>query len=147
VQATVAPRATPKQLAKALLALWARIGRGHEGETFRLFEELGLTVTQMKTLQVLSQCTEELSVKELSDKLKLSLPSASRTTDALLRRGWVERREDEHDRRMKRVRITPEGRSIAERIASARLAGLEDFAASLTDEQRLALHTAISDLI
>jgi len=76
----------------------------------------------------------------------LSLPGASRIVDALLRRGWLERREDLHDRRMKRVGITPDGREVVDRIETARLAGLEDYAASLTPEQRNRLSSALSDL-
>ena len=37
---------------------------------------------------------------------------------------------------MKRVGITPDGRKVIDRIETARLAGLEDYAASLTPEQR-----------
>ena len=88
----------------------------------------------------------EVSVKEVSDRLALSLPGASRTVDALLRRGWVERREDPADRRMKRVGITPDGREVIDRIENARLAGLEDYAASLTREQRATLSSALSNL-
>jgi DNA-binding MarR family transcriptional regulator len=128
------------------MSFWIRTTRGHEGATFEMLENLGVTITQVKALQVLANCADEVTVKELSDKLKLSLPSASRTTDGLLQRGWLERREDDRDRRMKRIRITPAGREIAEAIVSARMAGLEDFAASLTDAQRTALHAAITDI-
>ena len=41
----------------------------------------------------------------------MSLPNASRTVDGLLQRGLVERREDEHDRRVKRVGAQREGRA------------------------------------
>ena len=41
---------------------------------------------------------------------------ASRTVEGLLQRGLVERREDEHDRRMKRVRITKAGGAAVARI-------------------------------
>ena len=55
----------------------------------------------------------------------------------------LERREDELDRRVKRVRVTADGRAIAKRIRDALLAGLEDFAASLTPDQLSALHEAL----
>ena len=51
--------------------------------------------------------TARVSVKELAEELGLSLPGASRAVDALLQRGLVERREDEHDRRMKRAARSP----------------------------------------
>jgi DNA-binding MarR family transcriptional regulator len=108
--------------------------------------ELDISITQMKTLHALDECADEVSVKELADRLGLSLPGASRMVDGLLRRGWLERREDPADRRMKRVGITPDGRKVIDRIETARLAGLENYAASLTPEQRARLSSALSDL-
>jgi DNA-binding MarR family transcriptional regulator len=113
---------------------------------YALIAELDISITQMKTLHVLAEGGSEVSVKELSDRLGLSLPGASRIVDALMRRGWLERREDPDDRRMKRIGITAEGRKALDRIETARLAGLEDYAASLTPEQRTRLSSALSDL-
>jgi DNA-binding MarR family transcriptional regulator len=137
---------SPKQLAGELLELWHHLMRGSTQQMYAVIAELDLTITQMKALHVLSDLDREVSVKELSDRLALSLPGASRTVDALLRRGWVERREDPDDRRMKRVGITNAGRSIVDRIETARLAGLEQYATSLTPEQRTRLSEALPDL-
>jgi DNA-binding MarR family transcriptional regulator len=147
VQASSAPaQVSPKQLAAELLEFWHHLMRGSAPHAYRLLEELDLTITQMKAMHSLSDCGCEISVKDLADRLGLSLPGASRTVDALLRRGWAERREDEEDRRMKRVGITDAGRAVVERIDSARLAGLEQYTAGLSPEQRAALASALSDL-
>ena len=113
---------------------------------FALLDELDLSMSHVKALGVLSDSGCELSVKEVSEQMGLSLPGASRTVDALLRRGYLERHEDETDRRMKRIAITPEGRDVARRIVEARLEGLETFTASLTPEQRDRLMSALTDL-
>lgn len=120
--------------------------RGSAASVYQLVEDLDLSLTQMKALHALSDCVREVSVKELSDRLGMSLPGTSRTVDAMLRRGWLERREDEHDRRMKRVGITDAGREVVERIDTARLAGLQQYTAALSPEQRAALSAALSDL-
>jgi DNA-binding MarR family transcriptional regulator len=135
-----------RKLAAELLELWHHLMRGSSQQMYALIAELDVSITHMKTLHVLADGGSELSVKELSDRLGLSLPGASRIVDALMRRGWLERREDPDDRRMKRVRITDEGRKVLDRIEAARLAGLEDYAASLTPEQRTRLSSALSDL-
>ncbi len=109
-----------------------------------MLEELDLGITQIKTLDVVSGCDSELSVKELSEHLGLSLPSASRTVEALLQRGWLERREDEHDRRVKRIRVTPGGRDVVARVNGVRLQGLERFAASLEPAQRAELSRRVA---
>jgi DNA-binding MarR family transcriptional regulator len=143
---TASKQVSSRKLAAELLELWHHLMRGSSDKMYALIAELDLSITQMKTLHVLAEGGSEVSVKELSDRLGFSLPGASRIVDALLRRGWLERQEDPDDRRMKRVGITAEGRKVLDRIETARLAGLEDYAASLTPEQRNRLSSALSDL-
>jgi DNA-binding MarR family transcriptional regulator len=147
VQATTATsQESTKKLAAELLTLWHHLMRGSSQHLYALIDELDLSITQMKTLHSLADCYRELSVKELAERLRISLPGASRIVDALLRRGWLERAEDPADRRMKRVGITAGGREVLERIETARLVGLEEYAASLSPEQRTRLMHALSDL-
>jgi DNA-binding MarR family transcriptional regulator len=143
---TDAKQVSSKELAADLLELWHHLMRGSNEQMYAVIAELDISITQMKTLHALSDCPREISVKQVSDRLNLSLPGASRIVDALLRRGWVERREDPDDRRMKRIGITDAGRKILERIETARLVGLEQYADSLTAEQRSRLSAALSDL-
>jgi DNA-binding MarR family transcriptional regulator len=143
---TDAKQVSSKELAAELLELWHHLMRGSSQQLYALIAELDISITHMKTLHALSECAREISVKQVSERLNLSLPGASRIVDALLRRGWVERREDPDDRRMKRIGITDAGREIIERIETARLVGLEQYANSLTGEQRSRLSAALSDL-
>jgi DNA-binding MarR family transcriptional regulator len=135
-----------QELATELLTLWHHLMRGQSHRMFALLDELDLGMSHIKALQVLSECGCELSVKEVSGQLGLSLPGASRTVDALLRRGYLERREDQEDRRIKRIGITPAGRDVARRIVGARLEGLEEFTSALDAGQRARLMSALSDL-
>jgi DNA-binding MarR family transcriptional regulator len=66
--------------------------------------------------------------------------------DGLLRRGLLSRHEDTEDRRIKRVRLTEDGRTMVHRIDTARLQGLEAYAATLSDDQRAALTAALVEL-
>ena len=113
---------------------------------FALLDELDLSHDARQGAGRAADCGCELSVKEVSEELGLSLPGASRTVDALVRRGYLERREDDQDRRMKRIGVTDAGRDVARRIIEARLAGLEQFTSSLTPEQRTRLMAALTDL-
>ena len=133
-------------MAGELLELWSHLMRGSSRQMFAILGELDLTMTQMKTLGMLDDCVEEVSVKELSERLGLSLPATSRTVDGLLRRGLLSRHEDTEDRRIKRVRLTEDGRTMVHRIVTARLQGLESYAATLSDEQRAALMAALVEL-
>jgi DNA-binding MarR family transcriptional regulator len=136
---------TPQQLAAELLDFWGCLMRGRT-EVYALFEELDLSFTQIKTMAFLDHNDGDPSVKDLSESLGLSLAGTSRTVDALLRRGWVDRREDEQDRRVKRLRLTADGATVLSRIEAARLAGITDFTAALTPAQRARLSAVIADL-
>jgi DNA-binding MarR family transcriptional regulator len=136
VQATsTGPQVTPQELATQLVALWQGLMRGSASGVYAIVADLDLSLTQMKTMHALADSGSEVSVKELADRLGLSLPATSRTVDALLRRGWLERREDEPDRRMQRVGITPAEREIANG-STTRACGRRQFTASLTPEQQ-----------
>ena len=147
VQVSADRRVAASTLARDLLAVMLYIHK-HSGRDFYvLVEELDLTLTQLKALHVLDIAAEETSVKELAEGLGLSLPAASRTVDGLLRRGYLERREDDRDRRVKRVRLTPAGRDAVARLSEARLAGLEAFASTLSETERNRLGGAIESLL
>jgi DNA-binding MarR family transcriptional regulator len=136
--------ATPAAVAASMLDLWRQILKGSTRDLYRLLAELDLSMTQLKLLHVLTECRDEISVKTLAEELSMSLPNASRTVDALLQRGLVERREDPDDRRVKRVGATKAARELIDRVDTARLQGLEAWAAELSPEQRTALQDALS---
>jgi DNA-binding MarR family transcriptional regulator len=127
-----------------MLDLWRQILKGSTRDLYRLLSELDLSMTQLKLLHVLVECETEISVKELAEALAMSLPNASRTVDALLQRGLVERREDSIDRRVKRVGATDAARDLIDRVDTARLQGLEAWAAELSPVQRRKLLDALS---
>jgi DNA-binding MarR family transcriptional regulator len=144
---TAADRAAPAadELAEQLLALWRAVLAPRGVATYAIFEELDLTLTQVKTLIALS--AEELTVKDLAERLGLSLPGASRAVDALVERGLLGRREDTTDRRMKRLRCTDDGRDALERLDEARLAGVSQFTATLPAAQRKRLSAALRPIL
>ncbi|UGS35459.1 MarR family winged helix-turn-helix transcriptional regulator [Capillimicrobium parvum] len=137
---------TPHRVAEQLVALWHHC-LSDATRLYSLLAELDIGLTDMKLMHHLSHSRTEPTVKELADSMRLSLPGASRAADALLRRGWVERREDEQDRRMKRLRITDDGRDVLRRVEEARLAGLESLIATLPAEDLDRLGAAIGPIL
>ena len=69
-----------------------------------------LAPTQMGTLMkvALGPCT----MSALARYQAVSLPTISKSVDMLVRRGWLERWVDKHDRRHTMVRLTVEGRRV-----------------------------------
>ncbi len=133
-------------VAEQLLALWKYVAREAGGEVADLLEELELSLAQLKTLEALVAHSDSPSVKDLSAMLGCSLANSSRAVDSLVRRGLLERREDEHDRRVKRLTVTDAGRDALARIDGLRLRGLQHFADSLSADQRAGLAEALDGL-
>jgi len=129
-----------------MLALWRLLLAGSTRSLYAMLADADLSMTQLKMLHVLVECQTEVSVKEIAEQLSMSLPNASRTVDGLLQRGLVERREDEHDRRVKRVGPTQAARDLIDRVDTARLQGIEAWAEDLSPVQRQTLLDALSIL-
>jgi len=133
------------ELAECLLTVWRRVIQQGGVDTYSIFEELDVTLTQVKALTALA--ADELTVKELAERLGLSLPGASRAVDALVCRELLHRREDADDRRMKRLGCTDAGRAALIRLDEAKLRGLEAFAATLPAGQRKQLIAALRPIV
>ena len=140
--------ASDRELGYRLGAVMLRCMSSDGGTAIRVIDESGLTFTQMKVLMTLAGAVDERStLKPLAEKLGLSLPSASRAVDELVNRDLVARIEDETDRRQKRLSLTPAGEQLSQRVVAARLEGLGQFAASLTDTERERLGEALALLL
>lgn len=147
VQASIssAPFAAAAELAEDLLALWRHVMSAGNADAYAIFEELDLTITQVKALSAVAR--RELTVSELAEQLGLSLPGASRAVDALVSRDLLHRREDPDDRRQKRLLATDAGRDALRRLDEARLAGLAAFAATLPAAQCKRLSGALRPIL
>jgi len=90
---------------------------------------------------------EQPTLSSVAEKLGLSLPSASRAVDWLVKHEYVVRAEDPDDRRARRLELTDSGRSLAHQLLAARLEGLGQFAASLSEDERERLESALELLL
>ena len=118
-----------------------------QGGFLEAIDELDLSFSQIKALQTLSTVhVPELSVKQLGDSLGLSLPAGSRAVDGLVQRGLVTRTEDVEDRRMKRVRLTPDAEALIARLIDVRFAELGKFVETLSPRERKKLGEALEVL-
>ena len=140
--------AADRELGYRLGAVMLRCMSADGGTAIRVIDESGLTFTQMKILMTLAGTRDEPpSLKPVAEGIGISLPSASRAVEGLVKRALVARTEDPSDRRQRLLSLTEAGQELADRIMAARLEGLGQFAASLTDEQRTRLEQALELLI
>jgi DNA-binding MarR family transcriptional regulator len=79
---------------------------------------LHLTLPQIKMLFLLS-LRPNAAGQELSRTLGVSLATVTGTVDRLVAQGLVTRREDPHDRRVRRIDLSPAGRDIVDRMVTA----------------------------
>jgi DNA-binding MarR family transcriptional regulator len=119
------------------------------GAVIKTIDDTGLNFPQMKALVALAGHDEEPlpTVKAIAERLGISLASASRAVDDLVKRELATRVEDPDDRRVRRVSLTTEGQGIADELMAARLVGLEKFVASLSAVERRKLEAALEVLL
>jgi len=95
--------------------------------TDRLLDEAtggGLTPTQYEALIFVNR-HGGCSAKSLAEGLHISIPSSTRLVDRLVRKGLMDRREGDADRRLVRLSVTDAGRRALAAVHEARIARLE----------------------
>ena len=76
---------------------------------------LGISMAQLHILYTV-QRNGEMTMSRLADVLNVSLSSATGLVDRIAERGFVERSHPPEDRRVVRIRVTPEGTKMLEQI-------------------------------
>src|SRR6187402_4007894 len=105
-----------------------------------------LTFSQLRMLWILDHAGSDLAVNELAEQVSLSLPAAGRAVDGMVRIGLLTRREDEVDRRIKRIGLAEPGRETLEKIGRARGQSADRFVEALSKEEQAALAGALATL-
>jgi DNA-binding MarR family transcriptional regulator len=85
----------------------------------------------------------ELTIKRVAELLGRSVSATSRMLDQLVVRGLVCRREDERDRRVKRVSLSESGRSFVHSLEGKRVEAQMVVMAYLSPEERAVVAQAM----
>jgi len=101
----------------------------------RLFRPHGITAAQYNVLSALAGEWEGLSQRELGDVLVVDRSNVTGLVDRMEKAGWVRRADDPADRRVYRVKLTPAGRALWERVSPAYEAVVMQVVAGLTATQ------------
>jgi MarR family transcriptional regulator for hemolysin len=97
--------------------LVARIARRLRQAVDAEMRLIGLTEATWRPLVYVRSLGDGVRQKELASAMSIEGPSLVRLLDSLERRGFIERREDEHDRRARGIHLTRAGRELAVRAA------------------------------
>jgi len=145
----------PKDLARSVAGFLRYATLAGDRRFLQQVDELDLSLTQLKVLSHLYELPvaadgeepELLSVKQVAEQLGISLPSASRSIDPLVKRRLVVRREDASDRRVKRVRLTSRGETAVRGLFATRVASIEAMLAEFTESEREKLAAAFNEIL
>jgi MarR family transcriptional regulator for hemolysin len=94
----------------------ARIARRLRQEVDGELRSYGLTEATWRPLAYVGRLGEGVRQKELAQALGIEGPSLVRLLDSLERRGLIERRAEEDDRRARGIYLTPAGRELQRRV-------------------------------
>ena len=96
---------------KSMQALFLEINRRYMGKCFSKMKELEIHPSQIPILAILGK-NEEYSQKEIAQILGVKPPTVTVSIQRLEKMGMVCRKQDEHDKRITRIRLTDKGLSL-----------------------------------
>jgi DNA-binding MarR family transcriptional regulator len=108
----------------------------------RRVRRLGITRAQWLVLTRLHR-HPGASLSELAEMMEVEKATAGRMIDRLVANGWVARRTQRDDRRVKRVFLTPEAERVHKRIWRVAEATVEDALTSLSASESRQLMTLL----
>ena len=107
---------------------------------------LKLSLSEMMAMGELSE-VEAMSQHELGRLLGLEKSTVSRLAAALERRGWIIREREPSNRRVYRLQLTDDGRTVADRLGEDLRAHHQQLLGALTPTEREALTIGLAGLV
>ncbi|MEO6885710.1 MAG: MarR family winged helix-turn-helix transcriptional regulator [Jatrophihabitantaceae bacterium] len=118
-----------------------------EAEAIDTLVDTDLSFSQVRMICVLAIHDSAIAINELAQHLRMSVAATGRAVEQLAGLGLVERREDPHDRRIRRVSLSPTGRTLMEKHFDAWRGSLRAFVQRLPVEDRERLHQSLVPIL
>lgn len=141
------PLTSVKSVTDQVMDFLSQLKKSGEAHILGVARGLDLSFSQMRALFVLADSQRELAVHELAKLLGLSMATAGRAVQGLARADMVTRREDNHDRRVKRVHLSEHGRQFVDGLIQAHREAVRECLASLSDREREQLSQALAPIL
>ncbi|MEO9326661.1 MarR family winged helix-turn-helix transcriptional regulator [Gordonia aurantiaca] len=116
-------------------------------ETMESLAATDITFSQLRVLCTLGCHDGPMPVNAIAEQVQLSLAAAGRTVDKLVCGGFVDRREDPDDRRIKRISITEQGTRYLETHLALQHETVRRFVAGLPADLRDNLRDALQPIV
>ena len=141
-----AKRLSLEKFAERLTHLLPRLGREVSRYDRNLFTQGDITLPQLWTLEHLLECSV-CTMCELAERLHLQGSTTTGLVDRLARRGLVQRRRSQTDRRVVHVALTTKGRQCMEAIRHQKEATLIRWFGRLTRAECMNFLATIEKLV
>jgi DNA-binding MarR family transcriptional regulator len=106
----------------------------------RYARDTGISMQQLGVLMYL-QRSGNCGISKIGSDLGVTNAAASQMIERLLQQGFLQRKEDPNDRRVRNVVLTEKGRQLADESIQVRLSWLDELAQLLTlDQQAEVIH-------
>lgn len=107
--------------------------------------ELDLTLLQAQVLRLLR--SGPILTGQLASELGISAPASTQLTDRLVRKGLIERRTGDADRRSIQLAITPRGKRLVDQFRQRRSLIFGEAFKSLEEQERAQLVAALEKMV
>lgn len=144
--ATTSPPPDSKAVADEFVSIVTHAMKRSSSPMVEFAERHELSFTQLKLVFVLVDSAAPLSIGQLAETMGVSLPSAGRAVDGLVRQELATRSEDPEDRRVKLVEPTALADKEIHQVYEHRIATLRALLDGLTPEELNDLAAAIAPL-
>lgn len=126
----------------AILREQQNISRAISASSRQIWVELDLSMAQLKTLITLYDAGA-LPIGQIAEALGIGQPTASHLVDRLVQSGYIDRTEDQIDRRRTLAELSPAGNELVEKLREVRVEPMQRWLAQLDDATLAALHLGI----
>lgn len=114
----------------------------------KILKAQGINETLFMALITLdAQESHSIQPSELSSALGSSRTNATRIADELEKRGWIERRESDHDRRCLHLHMTPQGEEFLNQLLPPQHKCLHFLWSTLNDDEQQQLEKLTRKLL
>ncbi|TSC57258.1 MAG: MarR family transcriptional regulator [Candidatus Peregrinibacteria bacterium Greene0416_19] len=87
-----------------------------------------------------------VTMKEVAELLSVTSPSATSFIDRLVKLGWVERLQDERNRKLVRLRMTERGRSVVQEKMAEKRKSMRQLLEALSHVEQIQLRDILYHL-
>lgn len=111
----------------------------------KIYGESDVTAAQFRVLRIIGQ--ERVTLGDISGSINSKLPAAARLLRRLEVKGWIEKKQDEHDRRVFWLELTHEGRKLVDSMEKRRDRVIKEMFDKLSKEEQESIVDGISLLL